>query len=100
MKTTRITLVAILIGLIVFFYAIFADAVTITRGYLLKATSTTIKVAVPHGGQTRVFGYGRSTRVSSNDGPMQIQKIPRNSVVEIVDKNGYAVTVIVVEVPR
>ncbi|WP_054693933.1 hypothetical protein [Geotalea toluenoxydans] len=68
-------------------------------GTYLGVKFSRLTIDVPHKG-TRTFVVNNKTRVNSSGVPYDIKKIPRHSVVRVLEKDDVVSVVIVEEVPR
>jgi hypothetical protein len=76
-----------------------AHAEEVTKGYLEKATESSLTVELKSGAR-RHFTTADQISVQSESGQLTLKNIPKHSKVQVVERNGLAELVIVEEMPQ
>ncbi|KAF0219002.1 MAG: hypothetical protein FD174_2391 [Geobacteraceae bacterium] len=70
-----------------------------TRGFFGGVKNSRMLVTTPSGGK-EYFGVTGETKFVNPGRPGDISRLPRHSVVQVIWKDGVALQIVVVEVPR
>lgn len=99
MKNIHLILIGVIVWGLLGAATVNAADTRMTRGFFGGMKNSRILVDSPAEGK-EYFEITRETQLIKPGKPISISKLPRHSIVQVISKNGVALQIVVVEVPK